>query len=66
MWWGRSAPARPTGVRAERAAGRALPVARHTVTPASIAACTQPSVERKAKEKKGKERKRTEKTRVRI
>jgi len=44
MQWGRSIPARPTGVRAERAAGRALPVARHTVTPACIAACTHPDV----------------------
>lgn len=35
----RSLPARPTGVRAARAAGRALPVARHTVTPAFRAAC---------------------------
>ena len=32
-------PARPTGARALRAAGRALPVARQTVTPALMAAC---------------------------
>ena len=40
-WTRHGIPARPTGVRAASAAGLALPVAKQTVTPALIAACTE-------------------------